>query len=51
MHDGLRAVKGRHGILDRWIEGQRMDHGRLALGDVDKSKCSTCEEGGEDVVD
>lgn len=34
--DGLRVVKDGYGGLDRETEDRRMDHGRLALGDVEK---------------
>ena len=36
MLDGLGAVKGERGGLDQGTKGQRMDHGQLTLGDVDK---------------
>lgn len=50
MRDGLGARKGGREGLDRETEGQRMDHGRLALGHIDNSKCR-CEDSDEDGVD
>jgi hypothetical protein len=34
--DGPGVLKDRHGGLDQGTKGWRMDHGWLALGDIDK---------------
>jgi hypothetical protein len=44
---GLGAVKDGHGGLDQGTEGQRTNHGRLALSDDDKQmymwrQCKRC---------